>query len=330
MSTRAGTAVLATIVAMLLTSFTWAKRGENGGGKPGGGTPADPAVAFLRDGDIWVADATGANAALVIAAGDGVNLNAPRWTPDGHIGFVRLVVGQEVAFCTIASDGTGFQKLITFDPGANHADWSPVPAPDGKFKIAFAALVQDDMDIFVVNPDGTGLVNLTQTPGHSESQPVWSHDGTAIAFSETDNQDIGVIRIQATGGALSIASRMNVTSAVDVPGTPLDGADVVHPQWAQTTDRLLVNVYSRNTRGNGPNTGGTNWDVWLIDLANLANPSNLTDTSGIEHWPSWTTQDAMFSYSDQRGDLLIRPLDGSAEPSLLARNAQRASWRRTP
>jgi len=39
-------------------------------------------------------------------------------------------------------------------------------------------------DIFVVNPDGSGLVNLTQNQADN-SNPSWSPDAQYIAFSST-------------------------------------------------------------------------------------------------------------------------------------------------
>ncbi|MBA3873056.1 MAG: PD40 domain-containing protein [Anaerolineae bacterium] len=43
-----------------------------------------------------------------------------------------------------------------------------------------------DSDIFMVNPDGTGLVNLTMNPAYDQ-MPSWSPDGTQIAFISSRN-----------------------------------------------------------------------------------------------------------------------------------------------
>ncbi|MHC4711172.1 MAG: TolB family protein [Planctomycetota bacterium] len=40
----------------------------------------------------------------------------------------------------------------------------------------------EDCDIYVINADGTGAVNLTNDPA-LDRWPAWSPDGTAIVFS---------------------------------------------------------------------------------------------------------------------------------------------------
>ncbi len=49
-------------------------------------------------------------------------------------------------------------------------------------KIAFSAQVEyENHEIFVVNPDGSNLVRLTNQDGF-DNAPVWSPDGSKIAF----------------------------------------------------------------------------------------------------------------------------------------------------
>src|SRR5438477_5644269 len=51
------------------------------------------------------------------------------------------------------------------------------------FKIAYECYVNNNWEIFVMNPDGSGAVNLTDTPDQNEHYPQISHDGSKISFT---------------------------------------------------------------------------------------------------------------------------------------------------
>jgi TolB protein len=78
---------------------------------------------------------------------------------------------------------------ITNSP--DEIDDDPSWSPDGQ-KILWTAhdpnvpnydpLVRPSQEIYVMNADGTGRVNLTNSPGLEERGPSWSPDGTLIAY----------------------------------------------------------------------------------------------------------------------------------------------------
>ncbi|MDQ4097533.1 MAG: hypothetical protein M3144_06665, partial [Actinomycetota bacterium] len=53
--------------------------------------------------------------------------------------------------------------------------------PGANGKIAFESNRGGTSDIWSMNPDGTGSINLTQDAAE-DTDPVWSPDGTRIAF----------------------------------------------------------------------------------------------------------------------------------------------------
>jgi Tol biopolymer transport system component len=51
------------------------------------------------------------------------------------------------------------------------------------FKIAYETYTNSNWEIFVMNPDGSGAVNLTQTPKEHEHYPQVSPDGTKLCYT---------------------------------------------------------------------------------------------------------------------------------------------------
>jgi hypothetical protein len=99
----------------------------------------------------------------------------PAWSPDGSkITFARCVDSNGFGCYTtshiwvVNADGSNPTKL-TDTPASTHT-WSP----DGT-KIIFGS-VDDSLeprDLFVMNPDGSGLTNITNTDGTREWSPSW-------------------------------------------------------------------------------------------------------------------------------------------------------------
>lgn len=160
-----------------------------------------------------------------VAPGNG----RPYWSPDGlRLLFARRSgSGPSAVFTlhTIGADGTGERLLATADESISDYQWSPdgskilfvqadglfVIDPDGanrqllregiafyrafawspdSSRIAFAAPgPTGDDDIFVMNADGTGATNITNTPGHNYA-PQWSDAGLVFLSYRDENQEI--------------------------------------------------------------------------------------------------------------------------------------------
>jgi PKD repeat protein len=147
-------------------------------------SPDGASLAFTDGYDIFVVPATGGNAVKLTNATTSYFLG-PAWSPDGgQIAFKRWTpwTSQASEIDLMNRDGSGVRTLsnraahdfIELD----HPTWSP----DGA-RIAFTCEIDlNNLDICVINRDGTGLVRLTNDPT-ADSSPVWSPDGTRIAFS---------------------------------------------------------------------------------------------------------------------------------------------------
>jgi WD40 repeat protein len=71
----------------------------------------------------------------------------------------------------------------------------PTFSPDGS-RIVFVSEVKNKGDIFIMNSDGKGKTNLTNSSVY-EKYPAWSPDGSRIVFG-SDKGDILVINADGT------------------------------------------------------------------------------------------------------------------------------------
>ena len=76
--------------------------------------------------------------------------------------------------------------------------WSPQYSPDGR-QIAFVHQAGGRGQIFVMNVDGTGAVNISRND-FSDRSPVWSPDGSKIAFVSDREGDWDIHVMNADGG----------------------------------------------------------------------------------------------------------------------------------
>ena len=139
----------------------------------------------------------------------------PVWSPGrSKIAFASTRPGSSFQrIYTMNADGSGVTQLTN----SGGPDKSPAWSPDGS-KIAFTHVelhhtatgyVFFTTDIYVINANGSGLVQLTST-GH-ESSAAWSPDGSKIAFQSTrdGNSEIYVMRADGSGIARLIHRAAN-------------------------------------------------------------------------------------------------------------------------
>jgi len=157
------------------------------------------------------------------------------WSPDGtKIAFVSSRDGNSEIY-VMDADGANPTNLTQHSGG----DWSPCWAPDGS-KIAFQTdregsmvavegitpqiMFSFNLEIFVMNADGSGQMNLSQHPSW-DGFPSWTADGNRIVF-QTDRHATGIMvkDIVNMGFELYI---MNANGSVQTRLTYAEGDDVL-------------------------------------------------------------------------------------------------------
>ena len=134
---------------------------------------------------------------------------------NGLIAWSRPFLTTDAEIYVIRPGGGRTHQLTHNDQNDSFPAWSP----DGR-SIAFESSSATDMDVWVMNVDGTGLRNLTSDAGNADREPAWSPDGNAIVFSRQSpfTGDGGLWVIGADG---SNPRRLTQTNSVNH-----------HPTWS--------------------------------------------------------------------------------------------------
>jgi Ca2+-binding RTX toxin-like protein len=228
------------------------------GGNDSGPTPepvpppqlADHRIAFEsdRDGDydLWTVDFDGKDLRQVTdAAGSDLN---PSWASANRIVFERhrgarsriLAVDPETGVTTALTDGP--------------MDISPAASPDGTH-VAFARARRGNLDLYVMNIDGSGIQRVTATAA-PEVQPSWFTFQPSSVTSTGDTGDRLVYTLDRAANAeiysigIDGSRRRRLTSSQ---------GDDVSPSWSSSGAEILfsstrdgnLELYVMNTDGTG-------------------------------------------------------------------------------
>lgn len=199
-------------------------------------------------------------------------------------------------------DGSDMHRIKTGAQSEGDPAWSP----DGN-RIAFEALGADgNTEVWLVNPDGSGLAQLTH--GLANKQPAWSPDGRQIAYTSNAGGTNDIWIMDADG--------QNAQRLTSLPG------EEDHPGFSPAGDRV---VFSE--------TDASDFTANLQIVASTpgAAPQPLT-SRGFHDWnPSWGPQGIAFAsdrLASEGYDIMVVQPDGSGLSSVGSVRALDPVWTR--
>ncbi len=196
-----------------------------------------------------------------IKLGQGGN-SQPSWSPDGN---TIAFVSSDGIICTMDIEGKNVKEL----KAGNNPIWSP----DGK-KIAFITKEDLSNSIWVMNADGTGLMDVSKGRSGWYFTPAWSPDGKRLAATcciTKDNlvfwSDVFVLNADGTGNN-------NITN------TKLDSE--ISPCWS-ADGQYVAFLSNRNISEN--EGGAINSDCWNLYVTKI----DGTEVRRVNtDFPGWT------------------------------------------
>ena len=201
---------------------------------------------------------------------------APTPTPigggTGRIAFSSYREGESEIF-SMDSDGSNVNRLTEDTVRVNRPAWSP----DGKH----IAYVRDEwptnLEIYVMNADGSDPFRLTYNLNTDDIEPDWSPDGSSIAFASSKYGNFDILTIDL--------ENFQQTRLTENPGADLS------PDWSPDGDRI---VFSSERDGNT--------EIFVMN-ADGSGERNLTHHPANDTTPAWSPDGEWIAFvSDRDGD----------------------------
>jgi TolB protein len=203
-------------------------------------------------------------AAMMLPAGAS---SSDTWANNGRI----IYISCEMAVCdphTSKDDGTG-EKPIEI---AGFED-TPTISDNGK-RIAF----RQGGDIWVAKSDGSGLDNITDSPGVSDTEPDISPNGKSIVYTSFDGSAGDIVRSRIDGSG--------VKPLLD--GSTDDGA----PEWSPDGNRIAFE------RGE---TSVSTLDVYVMKKDGTGRRQRTDTLQKSEFSPTWSPDGKRIAFSQAMG-----------------------------
>jgi TolB protein len=220
-------------------------------------------IAFTRADGIYVMRADGRDVHPLKRGRAAAGASGLAWSSDGR----KLAFASRQSIWTMNADGTQLTRVVTAAQISAKVLGEPTWSPLGR-RIAFSAGT-GQLDIWLVDADGTNAHRLLRTPERSEFQVDWSPFGNRLAFTDLD---------------WFVHSYVMSTNGTHVravnPGWILQAA---MPHWSPQGTRLAFMGWPGS---DSPMPSMRETEIWVTDVDSYAR--QLTRNSVTDSDPSWS------------------------------------------
>ena len=267
-------------------------------------------VSFSSEGDIWsmAPDGSGVTRLTTTTEEEAQSV----FSPDGNrIAYRRRPTAAE-PYQVYVMNADGSDQRRVSNSAVN--DTQPAWSPDSTQILYRRSIVADpNADVWAMNADGSGAHPLIESPGADERYPVFSPDGTRLAFA-SDRDGQYEIYVAAANGALPLRLTTD-------PG--YDSA----PSWSPDSSRIAFE------RGAALDVDPTK-DIWIMG-ANGLGQTKLAGSPDVDEGPAFSpdgTQIAFTSARDGNYEIYRMGADGSGQTRLtnLATKEESPDWQARP
>src|SRR2546425_649546 len=221
----------------------------------------------------------------------------------GSLSNVTSTTAAYTAPATVPPSGLGITATAVADNTKSFTAGVTITAISASGQIAFISDRDRNLDIYLMNVDGPGVMQLTNDPSN-DTHPDWSPDGTRIVFTSFRDGNAEIYAMNADGS--------NATPLTD------NGAQM--PAWSPDGTRI---AFTSARDGN--------WEIYVMN-ADGSDPRNLTNSPDGDFGPAWSldgTKIAFDSHRDGNEEIYVMNADGSSLRNLTNNPAADggAAWR---
>jgi Tol biopolymer transport system component len=257
---------------------------------------------------IYTMNSDGTEVTQLTESARGANSVISDWSPDGQrIAFDSDRTGPVEVF-TMRSDGSDVQQITHLGGFTGDPSWSP----DGRRLVFEHAPPRGCCsNIWRINPDGTGLHELTRFSVETgAAEPEFSPDGQSIAFQQFPN-----------GGQLSAVFVMRA-DGTDMQQVTALGMDAAHPEWSPDGARIIFNNDFTQRVG----------DIFTIrpDGTGLTQLTNVIPLGDADFRPDYSPDGTRIVFNQfipgQPMQVLVMNANGSGPQVINSSNAFAPDW----